>query len=45
MMSSGGSMGKDKGRRWDNPNLVTWVTDKGRNPDNSDWVTQVSSTN
>jgi hypothetical protein len=45
MMSSGGSMGKDKGRHWDNPNLVTWVTDKGRNPDNSDWVTQVSSTN
>jgi hypothetical protein len=44
MMSSADAMGKDKGRCWDNPNWVTWVTDKGRNPDNSNWVTRVSST-
>jgi hypothetical protein len=28
-MSSAAATGKDKGRRWDNPNLVTRVTDKG----------------
>jgi hypothetical protein len=33
MMSSAVAMGKDKGRRRDNPNRVTWVKDKGRNPD------------
>jgi hypothetical protein len=31
-MSSAAAMGKDKGRRWENPNRVT---DKGRNSDNS----------
>jgi hypothetical protein len=44
-MSSATTAGKDKGRRWDNPNRVTRITDKGRNPDNSNWVTRVSSTN
>jgi hypothetical protein len=33
-MSSAAATGKDKDRRWDNPNRVTRVKDKGRNPDN-----------
>jgi hypothetical protein len=44
MMSSAAAMGKDKGRRWDNPNRVTRVTDKGRNSYNSNQVTCISST-
>jgi hypothetical protein len=44
MMSSAAAMGKDMGRRWDNPNRFIRVTDKGRNPDNSNRVTRVSST-
>jgi hypothetical protein len=44
MMSSVATMGRDKGRHWDNPNWATRVTDKGRNLDNSYRVTRVSST-
>jgi hypothetical protein len=43
-MSSAAAMRMDVGRRWDNPNRVTRVTDKGRNLDNSNRVTRVSST-
>jgi hypothetical protein len=41
MMSSAATTGKDMGRRWDNPNWITQVTDKGRNPDNSNRVSSI----